>query len=331
MGKTVDVIIIGGGVIGCAIAYELSRLSLKICVLEAEADLAFGASGANTGLVHAGFDPKPGSLKAKYNVEGNKLFPKFAEDLNIQFHRTGALVLAKTDKDLSKLEELKRRGENNNVLDLKIKSGDELFKMEPNINRAFSGALLAPSAGIISPYEFTIAMAECAAVAGSKFLFNTRVLEIKLKNDTVNQVITNNGKINTRFIVNAAGIFSDDVAKLVGLRTFKIHPRRGEYLVFDKRVGGLVKHTLFPVPIKVSKGIVVTPTVEGNILVGPNAEDIDDKLDTTTTSKGLEEVYIGSKKLVPGLNKKDVIATKQYITLSIVTQSPKNGKTSKEA
>ena len=309
MDKTVDVVIIGGGVIGCAIAYELSRLSLKTSVLEAEADIAFGASGANTGLVHAGFNPKPGSLKAKYNIEGNKLFPKLAKDLNIQFQPIGALVLAKTDNDFSKLDELKRSGEDNGVLDLTIKTGDELFKMEPNINQEILGALFAPSAGIISPYEFTIALAECAAGAGSEFLFNTRVLEIRQKNDTVNQVIMNNGKIKTKFIINAAGIFSDDIAKLVGLNTFNIHPRRGEYLIFDKRAAGLVRHTLFPVPSKVSKGIVVTPTVEGNILLGPNAEDIDDKSDNSTTSKGLEEVYFGSKELVPDLNKKDVIAT----------------------
>jgi glycerol-3-phosphate dehydrogenase len=309
MDKTVDVIIIGGGVIGCAIAYELSKLSLKICVLEAEADLAFGASGANTGLVHAGFDPKPGSLKAKYNVEGNKLFPKLAEDLNIQFQQTGALVLAKTDNELSKLEELKHRGKENKVLDLNIKTGEDLSKIEPNINKDILWALHAPSAGIISPYEFTIALAECAAGGGTEFLLNTHALEINLKNGSVHQVITNKSKIKTSFIINAAGIFSDDIAKMVGLNTLNIHPRRGEYLVFDKSVSGLVRHTLFPVPSKVSKGIIVTPTVEGNILVGPNAEDIDDKSDKSTTSEGLEEVYKGSKKLVPNLSKKDVIAT----------------------
>ena len=307
--KNVDVIVIGGGVIGCAIAFELAKYKIVTCLLEQEADLCFGASGANTGLIHAGFNPKPGSMKARFNVEGNKLIPKLASELHIPFKKTGALVLARTEPELARFDDLISRGEQNGVKNLQVINRNKLRNLEPELHEDILGALFAPTAGIISPYELTIALAENAARNGVKILLSTSVLDIIMKGNRVQTVITNKGKINSRFVINAGGMFSDDIAKLVGLKTFSIRPRRGEYLVLDKHVGELVRHTLFPTPSVVSKGIVVTPTVSGNILIGPNADEIYDKNDTSTTTTGLETVFECARNLVPALAAKDVIST----------------------
>ena len=303
-----DVVIIGGGVIGCAIAYELARYKLIVYLVEQQPELCFGASGANTGLIHAGFNPKPGSLKAKFNVEGNKLMQEVALELQVPFNRVGAIVLADITGSHSKLTSLIHRGEENGVEGLKIVTGAALRRLEPNINKNISGALFVPSAGIISPYELTIALAENAAMNNVNISLSTRVIDIIEKHDCIQAVETNKGRINTRFVINSAGVFADDIAGLIGLKSFSITPRRGEYLVLDKHFSGLVKHTLFPVPTEISKGIVVTPTVDGNILLGPNAEDINDKQDRSTTVIGQTKVLEAAQRLVPAINASEVIA-----------------------
>lgn len=302
-----DIVIIGGGIIGCSIAYEFSRYKLIIELLEQESDLCYGASGANTGLIHAGFDPPPGSLKAKFNSEGNRLIPQLAHELEVPFKQIGALVVGYNDSDISKLEKLKCRGLENGVSGLKILQQEEIHNLEPALNKDINGALFAPSAGIISPYEFTIALAENAAINGVKIRLSTRVMDIIVKHNSIKGIKTPNGRLNCRYVINAAGLFADKIASLAGLDTFTITPSRGEYLILDKRVKGLVNHTLFPLPRKVSKGIVVTPTVDGNIMLGPNAEEIENKSDNITTARGQANVINGSLKLVPRLNVNEVI------------------------
>jgi glycerol-3-phosphate dehydrogenase len=302
-----DVIIIGGGVIGCAIAFELARYEIKTTLIEKDPDVSFGASSANTGLIHAGFNPKPGTLKAKFNVEGNHLMPQLAKELNIKFKRLGTLVLYPEE---SKIQELLKRGERNGVKDLRILDKDELHALEPHVAETFSAALFAPSAGIISPYELTIALANCAAHNGVIFMLSTKVTGLLMKRGAVNGVRTNKGKLYAKIVINAAGLFADEIIEpKYNTKPFSIKPRRGEYLVLDKRLAGLVKHTLFPVPTKKSKGIVVTPTVEGNILLGPTATEVEAKSDTKTTALGQRDVLAGAQKLVPSIKKRDVIAT----------------------
>jgi glycerol-3-phosphate dehydrogenase len=305
--KYADVVIIGGGVIGCAIAFELAKYDLVISLIEKEPDVSFGASSANTGLIHAGFDPNPGSLKARFNVEGNKIFPSLTSELNIPFKQIGALVIACSDSELSSLDRLKKRGELNSIDNLKILDKKEVHDIEPMISDNICGALYAPSAGIISPYELTIALAENAVINGVQIELSTRVIDITIKQNSVQKVITDHGQIDTKYVINSAGLFADEIGRMVGLKTFSIHPRRGEYLLLDKRLAGSVKHTLFPVPSKISKGIVVTPTVDGNILIGPNAENIEDKTDTVTTLNGQTNIIKKAQQLVPGLRYEDVI------------------------
>jgi glycerol-3-phosphate dehydrogenase len=307
--KNADVVIIGAGVIGCAIAYELSKYKIITYLLESESDLAFGASGANTGLVHAGFNPKSGTLKAQLSVEGNSIMPKLAKDLSVPFRQLGALVLAKSETERKNLDGLLARGIQNGVSGLRVLESDELHKIEPELSPDIQFGLLAPSAGIISPYELNIALAESAAENGVSVKLCTKVIDITVKSGRVRKVITNNGELQPKIVINAAGVFSDEVAKLVGLREFSITPRRGDYLVLDKRVGVLANHTLFPVPGKVSKGIVITPTTDGNLLLGPTAEDIEDKTDNASTLRGHDAVLSGAKQLMPSLNKSSIIST----------------------
>jgi glycerol-3-phosphate dehydrogenase len=307
--KKADVVIIGGGIIGCAIAYELAKFKLVTYLIEKEPELCFGATGANTGLIHAGFNPKPRSMKARFNLEGNNLYSKLATELNVPYKRIGALVLAKTEAEQKMLDALIKRGTDNGVKGLKILTKKQLHEFEPMLNQNIIAGLLAPSAGIISPYEFSIALAENAAMNGVKFNLSTEVSGIEIKNNCVEAVLTNKHELTTSVVINAAGVFSDTIAGMVGLKTFKISPRRGEYLILDSRAGVSVNHTLFPVPSKVSKGIVVTPTIDGNILLGPTAENIKDKSATETTQSGQLEVLAGAQKLIPAINHKDVIST----------------------
>jgi len=299
-----SVLIVGGGIIGTAISRELSKYDAKVTLIEKEADIAFGgATRANTAIVHAGYDDKPGTLAAKSCPEGNFLWSRLASELNIPFKRIGSLLVALEDEDVRVLEELMKRGGINGVPDLEIIQGRELLQMEPNLNKEAVAGLYAPTAGIICPYEAAMALAENAKQNGVQVLLKTKATDIVVKDGEARAVQTNRGTIYTRYVVNAAGLFADEVAAMAGIGDFKITPRKGEYAVYDKDLGELVNHVLFPLPGPISKGIVVTPTVDGNIIAGPNAYDVEDKGDLTTTSSGLEEVLKGAYKLVPELSR----------------------------
>ncbi|MDN5331069.1 MAG: glycerol-3-phosphate dehydrogenase [Tepidanaerobacteraceae bacterium] len=304
-----DVVIIGGGVVGCMIARELSRYQLKIVLLEKEDDVASGTSKANSAIIHAGYDAKPGTLKAKLNVRGNPLFDKICSELDVPFKRIGSLVVALTDEELKALDELLERGKINGVPGLEIINRERLFKMEPNINKEAKAALYAPTAGIICPYELTIALAENACQNGVEIRLNSPVVDIKVENERMLSVITPGEIIHTRYVVNAAGLFADEISKMAGAEEYSITPRKGEYLIFDRRFGGIVSKVIFPTPTKISKGILVCPTVDGNFFIGPNSNDVQEKDDVAVTQKGIEEIVNGARRLVPDLPMRHVIAS----------------------
>ena len=303
-----DVVIIGGGVIGTAIARELSRYRLDITLIEKEEDVAMGTSKGNSGIIHAGYDADFKTLKGQLNVKSNLQFDKLCRDLKIPFKRIGSLVVGFTKEDFNKLKDLKENGEKNGIKNLKIITDDELFKLEPNLNPQVKYALYAPAAGIISPYELTIALADNAVINGAKVLLETEVKDIRIENGQVCGLLTNRGLIEIRVIINAAGLYADEMAKGVG-ENFKIKPLKGEYQLFDKQWGNLVNHILFPIPTKLSKGILVAPTVHNNLLIGPNSYQVEEKDDLATTKAGIKEVYEEAKKLIPHLPHQDLVAS----------------------
>ena len=303
-----DITIIGTGVVGSAIARELSRYKLKICVLEKESDTASGTTKANSAIVHAGFDAEPGTLKGKLNAKGNAMFDELSKELDFPFKRIGSLVLCFDEKDLDGLYKLKKQGEENGVPGLEILDGDKVKNMEPNISENAAAALYAPTGGIVCPYEMTIALAENAYTNGAEFKFDTKVESID-KKDGKYVINTNKGSIETKLVINAAGIYADEINNMVSKNKLKIIPRKGEYCLFDKAVGNTVSKTIFQLPTKMGKGVLITPTVDGNLLVGPNAVDIDDKEDLDTTSEGINDILEKASLSVKSIPVRQVITS----------------------
>ena len=292
-----DVVIIGAGVSGTASARALSAYDLKICVVEKAEDVCCGTSKANSAIVHAGYDAKPGSLMAKLNVQGNKMMPKLAEELDVPFNPCGSLVVCRDDEDREMLQELYDQGIANGVEGLKILNREETHAMEPNLADEVMAALWAPSAGVICPFQLNIAYAENACENGVKFRFDTEVQEIE-KIDGGYRLITENGPIETKVVVNAAGVHADKFHNMVSADHIHITPRRGDYCLLDKTAGGLVTRTIFQLPGKFGKGVLVSPTVHGNIIVGPTAIEQEDREATATTRDGLDQVISVSARSV---------------------------------
>lgn len=286
-----DVCVIGAGVSGCAIARELSKKQLSVCVVEAADDVCCGTSKANSAIVHAGFDAQTGSLMARLNVEGNLLMPGLCEELGVDFNQIGSLVVCTSEETRPNLEALLARGIANGVLDLRIIERDELCAMEPNVSDAAVCALWAPTAGIVNPFQLTVALAEVAAQNGVDFLFNTRVTGVEKSGDKW-LVSSNEAQVTASIVVNAAGVYADEIHNLVCQPgdELSITPRRGQYFVLDTAAQGYVKHTVFALPTTYGKGVLVSPTTAGNILVGPTAEDIDNKEGVDTTQDGLSQI-----------------------------------------
>ncbi len=286
-----DVVIIGAGVSGCAIARELSKKQLSVCVVEAQDDVCCGTSKANSAIVHAGFDAQTGSLMAKLNVEGNHLMGPLCADLGVDFDQIGSLVVCTSEETRPNLEALLARGVANGVSDLRIIERDELLAMEPNVSDAAVCALWAPTAGIVNPFQLTVALAENAAVNGVDFLFNTRVTAVE-KTGEKWLVSAKGAQLTASIVVNAAGVYADELHNLVCRPEDRltITPRRGQYFVLDTAAAGYVKHTVFALPTALGKGVLVSPTTAGNILVGPTAEDIESKEGTDTTLDGLSQI-----------------------------------------
>lgn len=303
-----DVIVIGAGVSGALIARELSRYDLKIALLEKHNDVAAETSKANSAIVHAGYDAKEGSLKAKLNVCGAKKMGPLCAALSVPYQNIGSLVLAFSDEEMETLQKLLVRGQRNHVKELEIITGERLREMEPNVSKQALGALWAPSASIVCPYELTVAAVEHAVVNGVEFFRNREAERIVFQKD-VFSIGTPQGTLCARYLVNAAGVHADEVAEMIGDRSFRITPRRGEYMVLDKNMGTLVSHVIFQCPGNMGKGVLVSPTVDGNLLIGPNAEDVADKCDTSTTAEGLRDVQEYVRNSIPGMRMADVITS----------------------
>mgnify|MGYP004728587891 FL=1 len=303
----VDVVIIGAGVVGCSIAREHSRYDLQIQGLERASDVCEGTSKANSDIVHAGFDAHPGTVKAKMNVAGNEKMEALSRELDFPFQRNGSLVLCFAEKDRDKLEKLLEQGIANGVKELRIIEKEELRQMEPDISREAVAALYAPTGGIVCPFGLTTAMAENAAVNGVEFKLETQVFSVKRKENHY-LVTTSRGEVECLAVVNAAGVYADTFHNMVSGRRLHIIPRKGEYCLLDKKVGNYVHSTIFQLPTVYGKGVLVTPTVHGNLLIGPTAADIEDKEAVSTTGEGIADVQ---KRAALSVEK---LPTKQIIT-----------------
>ena len=304
-----DVAIIGAGVIGASIFRELSKYNVKTILIEKENDVSMGTSKANSAIVHAGYDPKIGTLMAKYNVKGNEMFEDLCKELSVPFKRNGSLVLAFDDEELETINNLYINGNKIGVKGLKVLSKEEVLEIEPNLSKDIKGALLAPTGGIVGPFEYTIALVENGIQNGGEITLDAEVDKIN-KKDEIFIIETKNGKkIEARYVINAAGIYADKIHNMICKESFKITPRKGEYYVMDKSQGNLVSHTVFPCPSKLGKGILVTPTVHGNLLVGPNAVDGEDKESLNTTGDGLANIKKSAMHTTEKINFRDCIRT----------------------
>lgn len=283
-----DVAIVGAGVVGSAIARELSKFKVKACVIEKDEDVCNGTSKANSAIVHAGFDAKPGTLKAKLNVRGNEMMDALSKELDFPFKRNGSLVVCTKDQDPALLDELVEKAKANGV-EVSILEREELIEMEPNLADDVVKALYAPTGAIVCPFHLTMALAENAADNGVEFFLNTEVTMIEKKDDFY-VITTDKDVIEAKTVVNAAGVYADKLNNMVSENKLEIIARRGQYCLLDKDAGNHVSKTIFQLPSKMGKGVLVTPTVHGNLLVGPTAEDIDDKEGINTTEIGRAHV-----------------------------------------
>lgn len=303
-----DIAVIGAGVIGSLITRELSKYNVKTALLERCNDCAMGATKANSAIVHAGFDAKNGTLKAKMNVRGVELMKKVCAELNVPLKNNGAIVVAFSEDEMRHLDELFERGIKNGVPDLKIVNKDELKELEPNIGDSAVGALVAPTSSIVCPYELTIAGVENAVTNGAEFIRNCEVTGIKSENGEF-VLDTTAGEVTAKYVINAAGVHAGKIAKLIGDGSVEITVRHGDYYLLDKSQGTLAKHTVFQCPTKMGKGVLVSPTVDGNLIVGPSAEDIDDGDDVSTTADGLNRIYTAATKSIPAVSLRNAITS----------------------
>ncbi|MCL2446991.1 MAG: NAD(P)/FAD-dependent oxidoreductase [Oscillospiraceae bacterium] len=304
-----DIAIIGAGVVGALTARELSRYDLRVVLLDRLNDVGAGTTRANSAIVHAGFDAPTGSLKAKYNVAGTAAMPALCELLHVPYQNTGSLVLAFDEADRNTLNDLKTRGEQNGVPGLEILEGEALFAKEPNANPTCTGALWAPTAGIVCPYELAIAGAECAASNGVEFLREFAVKAIDFTDEQFTLRADDEREICAKIVINAAGVHADEIARMIGDDSFSITPVKGEYLLLDKTQQGVVNTVVFQCPSPMGKGVLVSPTVHGNVLVGPNAEQVDDRFSLTTTAAALQEVQQAAKRSLPDYQVRDTITS----------------------
>ncbi|WP_018591756.1 NAD(P)/FAD-dependent oxidoreductase [Terrisporobacter glycolicus] len=296
-----DVAIIGAGIAGSAIARQLSKYDLKTVVLEKGVEVCQGTTKANSAIVHGGFDAKEGTLKAKLNVLGCKMYPSICKELSVEYKNNGSLVLAFNENDMEHIHELYERGLKNGASDIEIINGEKVKEIEPNVNEDVVGALWCKSSGIVCPFNLNIAFMENAIINGVELRLESEVLDIKKIEDDYFEIKTNKEIIKSKYVINAAGVYSDKINNLIGGSEFHIIPRKGEYKILDKSEGYKASHTLFTCPTEKGKGVLVTKTVHGNLLVGPNAQVVE-KDDITTSKSGLKEIMNGGRKSVPNID-----------------------------
>ena len=304
-----DAVIVGAGVVGGLIARELTRQGLSVTILERRSDVAMGATRANSAIVHAGFDAKEGSLKARLNVRGSEMMEDVARELGVRYRRCGSLVVAFSEEEVDTLRTLLLRGEKNGVKGLKILTREEVLALEPNIGEGVVAALHAPTGAIVCPYELCIAAIGNAMDNGAELCRNFEVTAIERTGEGFRLTSSQGESIEGRLVINCAGAYSDEVAKMAGAGSFTVHPRKGEYLLLDRECGDTVGRTIFRCPTKMGKGILVTPTVDRNLLLGPTAEDMEDKEDTSTDALGLATVRRLAAEQVRGIDFRKIITS----------------------
>ncbi len=316
--KEFDVAIIGAGVVGCAIARELAKYQLNCALIEAGSDVGVGTSKANTALLHTGFDAKPDTLERELLIRGYKRMLEVSPRLGIPIERTGAVLVAWTREQIDALPGIKERAYHNNVTDVKQIGPEELYELEPNLGDGALGGLIVPGESIICTFTVPLAFATQAVVNGVHLYLNHRVKEIKSSEHGGYRLVAESGEICTKFLVNAAGLHSDEIDNMLGHNGFTVTPRRGEEIVFDKHTGQLIQHIILAVPTPKTKGVLISPTIYGNVLLGPTAEDIDDKSNTATSASGLEILQSKGYKILPSLANYEVTAT--YAGLRAATE-----------
>ena len=303
-----EFVVIGAGVVGGMVARELTKYTKSVCILEKGSDVSLGATRANSAIVHAGYDAKEGSLKARLNVRGSKMMAKVCSELGVKYKNNGSLVVGFNEEDEKTLIDLCNRGRINGVEGVRVIYRDELLKLEPNIGDGVTVALHAPTGAIVCPYELCMAAVGNAMDNGAELRLNFEVKRIE-ECDGVYRVFSDTDSVLGKYVINCAGVYSDEIAQMVGDNSFSVNPRRGEYMLLDREVGGHITHTIFRCPSKMGKGVLVSPTVDGNLLVGPTAEDIKDKEDTTTTAAGLAKVRALSAEQVKNIDFSKVITS----------------------
>ena len=306
MRKT-DVVIVGAGAVGCAVARELSKYEVSVIVVDQNEDVGGDASKSNSAIIHTGYDAAPGTLESQLVVAANPMYDKIAEDLDVPFARIGAILPAVTEEQYAQLPGIKEKAFRNHVYDVEFKTREELLDMEPNLNPEVKGGLYIPRESIINPFILVQAYAENAYANGVEFLLGTQVTGIETAQGKIQRVLTTAGEIETKYVINCAGLHCDDIAAMVGKADYKVVARKGQFFILDKNTSCKVRHIVLPIPTKVTKGKLMCPTIHGNMLVGPTAEDQESKVDKSTTAQGLESITADVRNLVPNVNIRDTI------------------------
>ena len=302
-----DLVIIGAGVVGTALAREFAKSNLKVALLEERADVGDLTSKANTAILHTGFDMTPGSLESKLVKQGYELLKNYAQEVSIAVEKLGGLLVAWSDEEVANLPKLKQKAIENGYEECELITAEQLYKVEPNLGQGALAALTVPGEWIIDPWTPIIAFATQAKLAGVEILLNTKVTKIS-RSDSGFALITNGGEISTRYLINAAGLYSDEIDAQLEIKDFKVTPRRGELIVFDKLSRPLINHVILPVPSSMGKGVLVSPTVFGNIMLGPTAENLDDKTATGSTEAGVEGLLKKGARIAPALINEEITA-----------------------
>lgn len=302
-----DVVVIGAGAVGCAIARELSKYEVDVIVVEKNEDVGGDASKSNSAIIHTGYDAAPGTLESQLVVAANPMYDEITRDLDVPFKRIGAILPAITQEQFEKLPEIKEKAFRNHVYDIEYKTAAELLEMEPNLNPEVKGGLWIPRESIIDPFILVQALAENACANGVRFLLSTKVTGITTENGRVKTVQTTGEEIETTYVINAAGLYCDEIADMVGKAEYKVVARKGQFFILDKNTSCQVEHIVLPIPTKVTKGKLMCPTIHGNMLVGPTAEDQDSKVDKSTSADGLASITADVRNLIPNVNVRDTI------------------------
>lgn len=302
-----DVVVVGAGAIGCALARELSKYDVDVMLVEKKEDVGGDASRSNSATIVSGYDCPPGSLESYLSVHSNPMFDKVTKELDVEFKRIGAIQVAFTDEDVEVLKKNKKKAIENGVFDVELISGGKVREMEPSLSKDIKAGLYIPRESIVEVFDLLVAYVENAVDNGVRLLTSTKVERITTENGAVKSVLTDKGEILTKYVVNAAALYCDEIADTVGKKYFRNYPRKGEFYVLDKNLPYATKHMIAPIPTPITRGKLITPSMEGNLLIGPTAVNLEDKEDKSTTKEGLDSIFEDIRKMLPDVNPRDSV------------------------